>query len=203
MTRTPLDEADTEELLRLLGLLRERGGHVPHMPLAIWRALSTLTPQPAVELLVTSDGSDVLCTWREDEHWHGWHLPGGFVGPGESAEQACDRVARRELGFGVDVVGHLGTFAWPDHPYASTLSLLYACRARGGPAALADRRDGSLFRSPPPVLIPHHRAFVDRFLATAPHHAGAQPPPHHAGALPPTPHHADGALPLAPHPSKE
>ena len=88
----------------------------------MFEALKGVATQPAVELLVTSNGRDLLLTRRDDRHWSGWHLSGGFVGARETVEQACDRIARAELASGARLERLVGHYSWTDHPYASALS---------------------------------------------------------------------------------
>jgi hypothetical protein len=47
---------------------------------------------------------------------------------------------------------------WPDHPYASTLSLVCLCEAEQAPAA------GTFFTRIPDKMITHHREFIEAFL---------------------------------------
>jgi len=79
------------------------------------------TVQPAVELLVTSTGRDVLLTHRDDEHWSGYHIPGGFVGCGESLQMACACVSRTELGVDSVFERLIGHCVWLEHPSAAPL----------------------------------------------------------------------------------
>ncbi len=152
-----MTEEEVQELARLLGKVAAEGLGVPRLPGAAFVAMKGVVTQPTVEVLLTRDGRDLLLTPRHDKHWDGWHLPGGFVGVEESLEQACARIARRELEIGVTLKRVVGHYTWTDHPYASALSLLCLCEADAPP------RDGQYFSELPPSLIPQHRALLERW----------------------------------------
>ncbi|MDB4976265.1 MAG: hypothetical protein JWN48_4606 [Myxococcaceae bacterium] len=144
-------------LTQLLRKLSAEGLGTPRTPKEVFGAFKGVVTQPAVELLVTRSGSDVLLTRREDRHWHGWHLPGGFVGVEETLEAAATRIAKVELGTGAKLQRIVGHYTWPNHPYASALSLLCLCELEGAPA------DGQFFEPLPDDLLAGHRALLQRF----------------------------------------
>jgi hypothetical protein len=146
---------ELEALARLLRKLAAEGLGTPCLPKEVFSAFRGVVAQPAVEVLVTRSGSDVLLTRREDKNWHGYHLPGGFVGVGESVEAACDRVAKRELGASATLQRIVGSYAWTDHPYASPLSLLCLCTLDWPP------RDGVFFDHLPEDLLCQHRELIE------------------------------------------
>jgi ADP-ribose pyrophosphatase YjhB (NUDIX family) len=153
-----MTEAEIEQLRSLLLKLRAEGLKPPLMPLGVWKALRGLVVQAAVEVLITRNGKDFLLTWREDEHWRGWHIPGGFLCPGESIEAACQRLAKRELDIEVRFERVDTVYVWPDHPYASVVSLVCICSLEGTP------RTGSFHQRIPDDMVPHHAAFLRSFL---------------------------------------
>jgi ADP-ribose pyrophosphatase YjhB (NUDIX family) len=130
------------------------------MPYPAWRALADLVPQPAVEVLISRTGSDFLLVYRKDEHWDGWHLPGGFMIPGESIAEACNRIAEREVRSSVTFERFVLAFAWPWHPYAHPVSLVCQCALRGG-----EPQAGTFFTELPSRMVLHHADFVGAFLA--------------------------------------
>ncbi|HEY6879032.1 MAG TPA: NUDIX domain-containing protein [Polyangiales bacterium] len=149
-----------EEILELARLLRKVSAEelgAPRLPKDVFLAMRGVITQPTVEVLVTRDGRDVLLTPRHDRHWDGWHLPGGFVGVGESLEDACARIARRELGVGATMERLVGHYTWTDHPYASALSLLCLCRLEG------EAQEGQFFSELPANLIPQQRTLLERW----------------------------------------
>jgi ADP-ribose pyrophosphatase YjhB (NUDIX family) len=148
-------DEESAQLAQLLRQLSAEGLGVPRAPKAVFLALKGVVAQPTVEVLVTQNGRDVLLTRRDDDDWSGWHMPGGFVGAGESLEAACDRIARRELGTPARLLRLVGHYTWTDHPYASALSLLCVCQLEGEP------NDGRYFDPLPPDLLVQHRALLE------------------------------------------
>jgi len=122
--------------------------------------MTTLVPVPAVEVLLTNDGADFLLTMRQDEHWNGWHVPGGYVGCGEPLSDACRRIAQRELGIDVQLRRILHAFNWIDHPYAQTVSIVCCCSTSQTP------KRGEFFREIPSPMVPNHAEMLRHFLAT-------------------------------------
>jgi ADP-ribose pyrophosphatase YjhB (NUDIX family) len=132
----------------------------PNLPFDVWSAIGQLVVQPAVELVIEDEHGGVLLTHRKDEHWDAWHIPGGFMSPGESFQAACSRTARRELGVDVTFSCVIDVASWSNHPYVNMISLF--CRAtidRGGVPA-----DGSFFAPDklPDVIVPAHAEFLAR-----------------------------------------
>jgi len=151
---------ESEQLVGLLRRLRSTGAESPNLPLDIWQAITTLVPVAAVEVLISNDGQDFLLTMRQDEHWNGWHIPGGYVGCGESLSDACQRVARRELGIEVELQRIEHAFSWTDHPYAQTVSIVCCCSTSEMPIC------GKFFREIPSPMVPHHADILNHFLAS-------------------------------------
>lgn len=151
---------EQHQLAVLLRRLAAAGGGVPNMPRPVWDALAGLVPLVAVELLVSQDGHDVLLTHRDDPPWHGWHIPGGFLGRNEGLADACRRIAARELATELTLERIVGDYAWPDHPQGSVLSILCACRVHAPP------QTGRFFTALPGMMVAHHAAFVARYRET-------------------------------------
>lgn len=137
----------------------------PRLPFDVWSAIGQLVVQPAVELVIEGENGSTLLTRRKDRHWDGWHIPGGFMAPGESIQGACTRTARRELGVDVRFKEVVDVVAWPSHPYVSMVSLFCLCSIAGSSLSL---RDGFFFEvpsgavEPPGDVIPVHRDFLER-----------------------------------------
>ena len=142
----------------------------PNLPFDVWSAIGQLVVQPAVELVIEDERGQILLTRRDDEHWHGWHVPGGFMAPGESIQQACTRVARRELGIDVWYKEIIDVVAWPSHPYVNMVSLFCKCavgwEVKDGRSAMwGQPKDGTFFAAPPTDgMIPVHAGFIEHRL---------------------------------------
>jgi hypothetical protein len=153
-----LTDKEAKILVRLLGKLMDKSLLPPHMPLPIWRALLKIVPIPSVEVIITKSGKDFLLTYRQDDDWNGWHIPGGFIAPGESIQKACERVAKRELGIRVKYHHLISAFSWPDSPYGNDFSLICLCSTD------QSSKVGKFFSEIPPDAVLHHREFLLDFL---------------------------------------
>ena len=153
-----LSAAEERELARLLRKLTDAGLRSPRMPAEVWRLLHGLVPQPAVEVVVTRTGRDVLLNHRRDRDWDGWEIPGGFMLYRESVEAACLRIAEREIGTSVAFERVVTAYMWPDHPYGSPLSLVCLCRPDGEPTR------GRYYTELPANMVPHHADFARQAL---------------------------------------
>lgn len=83
-------------------------------------------------VIVDGQGRLVVLVRGREPGKGGWDLPGGFVDPGETAEEALRREVREEIGIEVATMRYLGS--WPNVyeyggvPYR-TLDLGFACTA--------------------------------------------------------------------------
>ena len=160
-----LRDDEIERLAELLRRVADAGLGTPRLPGPVFAALRGVVAQPTAELLLTRPDGTVFLTWREDAHFRGWHLPGGFVGCGEDLARACERLGAAELGVALRFESIAGHAVWPDHPYASALCLLCRCSSD------ADSPSGRFFGVPPePMLAPHRT-----LLLGAGYWGGAEP----------------------------
>ena len=128
------------------------------MPFSIWRNLISLVPIPSVEVIITRTGKDFLLTYRKDKDWDGWHIPGGFILPRESIEDACKRVAKKELQIDVKFQKITTAYSWPDSPYGNDLSIICICNTKERPHKV------KFFTKVPEKMVPHHEEFIREFL---------------------------------------
>jgi ADP-ribose pyrophosphatase YjhB (NUDIX family) len=75
------------------------------LPEPVFRLVTRLTAMVNVDLLIRNDRRETLLTWRHDDLYRGWHLPGGIIRYKERMETRLAEVARAELGAAVAVKG--------------------------------------------------------------------------------------------------
>lgn len=89
----------TKELRNAVQILRRanidaRGG----LPEELFLLISSLSPIPNVDLLITDKQGRLLLSRRNDAFFgDGWHIPGGCIRFGETMEQRIQATARTEL----------------------------------------------------------------------------------------------------------
>jgi len=93
-----------------------------------------LNAAAAVAGLILDSQGRLLVTVRGKEPGKGrWDLPGGFVDPGESAEEALQRETREEVGLEVTAMRYLGscpnTYEYMGVRYA-TMDMGFVCQVR-------------------------------------------------------------------------
>jgi len=110
-------------------------------------------PAAAVAALITDDEGRLLVTVRAEEPAKGtWDLPGGFVDPGESAEEALRREVREELG--VEIASMKYKYSVPNvYEYKqfsyTTVDLVFLCSVQDASEAQAlDGLESLLLKAP-------------------------------------------------------
>lgn len=106
------------------------------LPKAVFELISRLTPLVNVDLLLRNQKGETLLTWRSDEFYLGWHIPGGVI---RFKEQMADRIAevgRIELGASVAMVRIEPVAITPiTHPSRAVrghfISFLFECALTG------------------------------------------------------------------------
>jgi ADP-ribose pyrophosphatase YjhB (NUDIX family) len=155
-----MNNGEIGKLCELLKKLKEDNLVPPNTPYEIWLELATLVPMPAVEVIVTRDGKDFLLTRRKDHNWNGWHIPGGFMIYKESINEACQRIALKELQIKVEFIKVIDAYAWKDHPYGAPVSIVCVCESGEKP------KEGKFFTEIPSNIINHHSDFLRGFLSS-------------------------------------
>ncbi|HBB65173.1 MAG TPA: hypothetical protein DCZ84_00850 [Candidatus Vogelbacteria bacterium] len=159
MPSSSLSPEEQAELGHLLAVVVEQDkGFIPD---SAYRFIHKLVPWPAVEVLIYDDGGRFLLSHRDDD-FKGWHIPGGYMKPGQSYQDACDYHVRKEgIADGVSSLELIGTHTWlhREHPFGYPISLIIACRAT---SEVTERDDLKWFTENPPDVIPQN---VPRYLA--------------------------------------
>ena len=159
---TSLSDAEQKELERLLEVVVSRDkGFIPD---SAYPLIHKLVPWPAVEVLIYDDNGRFALTYRDDTHFKGWHIPGGYLKVNESYGEACDRIVRKEkVALGVAELKLIASHTWlaGEHPYGYPVSMVIACRATDETV----ERDGLrwFLEIPPDVIIQQHPKFLTYF----------------------------------------
>ena len=105
----------------------------------------------------------VLLVHRQDEHFNGWHHPGGYLGASETISGAVQRVALRETGAEVEIIASMFPANFPNMKRDHEFSLVFACVPGGTITANPGKRDFfSIHAMPVPLLMPNHRFIYAR-----------------------------------------
>ena len=156
-----MTQEEKKTFLDLIEKIKSENLLPPNMPFELWRGIHSIMNLPTVEVLITKSGTDFLLVERHDDYWDGWHIPGGFLLYKEPIEEACKRIAKKELGIDINLEGIVTAFTWPDHPYGGTISIVCKCTCEGEPS------QGQFFATIPDKMIPHHREFIQEFLKSS------------------------------------
>ncbi|MEK7077251.1 MAG: NUDIX hydrolase, partial [Patescibacteria group bacterium] len=99
----------------------------------------------------------VFLSYRKDDYYDGWHLPGGYLGANETNRTAIRRIVRRELGARPRTIQCVFTLNRPNNIREHQYSGFFAVTLVKAPRL----QKGSLeYFSPsqlPPKLIPYYR----------------------------------------------
>ena len=121
-------------------------------------------PALTVDGVIVDPARGVLLVRRGRDPFAGrWALPGGFVEPGESCEDACRREVREETGVEIAITGLVGVFSEPGRdPRGPTVSVAFLCHpVRGRPVGGDDAAEARWFASLDGVgLAFDHRAIL-------------------------------------------
>lgn len=160
---TSLTASEQEELVRLLKIIADEDkGFIPD---PAYRAMHKLVPWPAVEVLIYDKGGRFLLSYRDDD-FKGWHIPGGYMRPGESYQEACNRHVRKEkIADRVTNLQLIASHVWleGEHPMGYPVSLIFSCLTVGVDE-VTERDDLKWFSEIPTNTIPeNHPSFLAYF----------------------------------------
>ena len=77
-----------------------------------------VNPEPVASVILEKGEDQILLAKRAIEPAKDtWDVPGGFIKPGETAEQAGVREIKEELGITINIIDTIGTVAPQDYTY--------------------------------------------------------------------------------------
>jgi orotate phosphoribosyltransferase len=126
------------------------------------------TPALTVDAILEIRPGAVLLVRRRNPPL-GWALPGGFVEPEESADEAVRREIREETGLEIQCARQMHTYSGPGRdPRFATASVVYVASAPGTPEAGDDAASVRVFPLDdlPPDLCFDHRAILEDFRSS-------------------------------------
>jgi len=104
------------------------------------------TPLLAVDAIIVLQEGIVLIRRDRPPYEGCYALPGGFVEPGESVEEAVCREAREETGLELGLLGLVGVYSRPDRdPRGHVVSHCYLARGKGELRSGSDARSAEVF----------------------------------------------------------
>lgn len=143
------DPYDAERYERILELVGEWYGRAVELPPAEVRSrfaeeVGHVTPKVSADAAVFDDAGRVLLQRRTDDG--AWCLPGGYVEPNESPEEAAIRETREETGLDVEPVDLVGVYTRRPGEYGphGLVVHVYLCTLAGGTVEVS--REGEAVR---------------------------------------------------------
>lgn len=119
-----LTEKEIKQLVTILEKVR-----LP-APYPVFIALLKSVPMIAVDLAVMPDKDHILLTYRDDEFYKGWHIPGSILRYSETTKDAWRRVVTEELGMNIRSAMFKTYFNYQDHR-ESGITLLFVAKPKG------------------------------------------------------------------------
>lgn len=164
---SPEDEARLGELLAEMG--KDPKGFFPQ---GAWDPLQKAFALPYLELLIVRRSwrswfrRQILLSYRSDEFWKGWHIPGGLWRTRHSLVDGVASLAKKELGpdARLKILVKGGWEKWLDHPYGYPISHLVICSS----GSVVESDTLKWFSAPPDNMIAdggHHRRFIEQAFA--------------------------------------
>lgn len=133
----------------------------------LFEASLKVFPQVAIETVIVDDiqspgPAQILLTWREDEHYKGWHVAGGFMRFGKSFEQTIADILRREHEAKVEDVKETGITYNRVDSRGQTIGIVFLVKSDVPTDQNTSQK--KWFNHIPQDALPHHKDFLRRVL---------------------------------------
>lgn len=158
-----LTPEERQELNRLVKKVIDDKRFIPD---ECYEILYSLFPQVIVEVLIYDDDGRFILKHRNDEHFVGWHVPGGRAKTLETIEEACNRHVRldkvAEAVTDVKVIG-IHVQERGEHPYGFPVCIFTVAKAVD---PIIETDDCKWFSEAPSDLIPppqKHDKYIETF----------------------------------------
>lgn len=125
--KNKLTDKEIKDLVRLLKKVR-----LP-APYPVFLALCKSVPMVAVDLAVMPDSRQILLTYRKDDFYDNWHIPGSILRYDEAPEKAVKRVSIKELGIKISNLEFVNFFCESDQRGYEVI-LLFRAKPVGNPS---------------------------------------------------------------------
>ena len=123
-------------------------------------------PIPTVDIIIEIESKEIVLIKRKNPP-NGWAIPGGFVGYGESLEEAAIREAKEETNLDVKLIIQFHTYSDPKRdPRHHSISTVYIAKAKGKPEAKDDALEIGIFNVsnlPDEIAFDHSSILSDYF----------------------------------------
>lgn len=122
---------------------------------------------PVVEVVVvrrTGAEWEFFLSWRKDDEWDCWHIPGGHWRANQTLEEACNEVSLRELSVSVRVIEEVKSHKWLDHPkypLFNAISHVVVCETD---QTIEETPDAHFFSEIPDGIMINHGDFLRKVL---------------------------------------
>lgn len=127
----------------------------------LFEAIITVVPQTCIEAIVVDsieNPTKILVTKRDDQHYHGWHFPGGYIRFGQTFDEAIGNVIARELGIKVRRFQDTGVKYSRVDSRGHTIGVVFLVELASEP------NQGQWFDCVPEELLFHHKEFLEKVL---------------------------------------
>jgi hypothetical protein len=162
----------TSERAKLLGELITEMDQEPRgfIPEEAWGAVQKAFALPYIELAIIrcnpeSGQVEILLSHRTDQHWAGWHIPGGLWRKCHTRDECIASLVKTENlgGAAISVLTQGEWEKWHDHPYGNPISHVVICTGEN----IVETETERWFSSVPDGMISdngHHARFIENVL---------------------------------------